>query len=73
MLGLSPDDFVRVATAGGGFTLDAQRVQVADLIRIATAASSKGARVRIQNAQSIPLNDLIRIAVAGAGAIFFEG
>jgi hypothetical protein len=73
MLGLSTDDFVRLASAGGGFTLDAQRFQVNDLVRIASAASSKGARVTIQNAQNIPLTDLIRIAVAGAGAIFFEG
>jgi hypothetical protein len=70
---LSTDDFVRVAVAGGGFTLDAQRFQVNDLVRIAVAASSKGARVAIQNAQVISINDLVRIAVAGKGAIFFEG
>jgi hypothetical protein len=72
MLGLSTDEFVRLATAGGGFTLDAQTIQVADLMRIATAASSKGARVRIQNAHLIPVNDLVRIAVAGGRCNIFR-
>jgi hypothetical protein len=72
MLGLSVDDFVRLALVGGGFEIDAQRVQVDDLVRIALAASSKGARLRIKNSQHIPINDLIRIALAGKGSTFFE-
>ena len=69
---LTTDQFVRLAVAGGGFTLDAQRFQVDELVRIAVAASSKGSRISIQNAQNIPIDSLVRIAVAGKGTTFFE-
>jgi hypothetical protein len=66
------DELVRIAVAGGGFTIDAHQVPVDGLVRIAVAASSKGARITIQNAQSLSTDNLVRIAVAGKGAIFFE-
>jgi hypothetical protein len=70
---LTSDQFVRLAVAGGSFTLDAQKFQVDELVRIAVAAWSKGGRISIKNAQIVPIDNLVRIAVAGEGTIFFEG
>jgi hypothetical protein len=40
------DDLIRIAAAGGGFSLDASTRHTDDLIRIAAAASGRGAKIR---------------------------
>ena len=67
---LSTKDLVRIAAAGGGFTISASR-GTDDLVRIAGAAAGKSARVRITNAAALGAENLVRIASAGCGAVEF--
>ncbi len=64
-------DVVRIAAAGGGFTMDAGVKQTNDLVRIAAAASSNGARIRFTGLEVRPIDELVRIAAAGGGAVEF--
>lgn len=68
----SVNDLVRIAAAGGGFTLNGSTFAVNDLVRIAAAGSNNQARLVFQNLQHLQTNDLVRIAAAGKGAIHFE-
>ena len=71
MQGYTVNQLVRLAEAGGGFTINAQQgFHVEDLERIANAAAGTGARVTIQNYR-LSLDDMIRIARAGRGAVVF--
>ena len=66
------DDLVRIALAGGGFTIDASKRTTDDLVRVALAAASKpGTRLTLRSLQSRTTDDLVRIALAGKGAVFF--
>jgi DNA replication protein len=65
------NELIRIAAAGGGFTLNGQHRTPEDLMRIAAAASITGARLTLTNIGSWPANDLIRIAAAGKGAVTF--
>jgi DNA replication protein len=67
--GLPTDDLVRIAAAGGGFELNAGQRPTVDLVRIATAARSKGARLKISGLGMMSVNDLIRISAAGGGCV----
>lgn len=67
--GLPTDDLVRIAAAGGGFELSAGERPTVDLVRIATAARNKGARLKISGLGKMSINDLIRIAAAGGGCV----
>lgn len=67
------EDLIRIANAGGGFTLDAGFRSTEDLIRIANAASNKGARVVFRGLAQRSTEDLIRIGNAGKGAVSLEG
>jgi DNA replication protein len=60
---------VRIAAAGGGFELNAGQRPTVDLVRIATAARSKGARLKISGLGMMSVNDLIRISAAGGGCV----
>lgn len=66
-------DLIRIAAAGGGFTLTATLRPTDDLIRVAAAASNSGARVVFTGLKLRPTADLIRIAAAGKGSVAFEG
>jgi len=66
------EDIIRIAAAGGGFTLRATLRPTNDLIRIAAAASSKGARITFTGLKLRPTNDIIQIASAGKGSVVFE-
>ncbi len=66
------DGLIRVASAGGGLRLDVRAHDVADLVRIASAASSKQALVILENSAALELHDMIRIASAGSGCIHFD-
>lgn len=67
------DDLIRIAAAGGGFTLTASLKPTDDLIRIAAAASNKGSCVKFVGLSLRPTDDLIRIAAAGKGCVVLEG
>lgn len=67
--GLPTDDLVRIAAAGGGFELNAGERPTVDLVRIATAARNKGARLKFSGIGAMSVSDLIRIAAAGDGCV----
>ena len=69
----STDDLIRIAAAGGGFTLAASLRTTDDLIRIAAAASGKGSRVTFMGLSLRSTSDLIRIGAAGKGCVVLEG
>lgn len=70
MRGYDPNFLIQLASSGGGFELDATGYQVETLIRIAAAASNKGAQIRLHFA-GLDTNDLLRIASAGSGSVVF--
>jgi hypothetical protein len=67
----STEDLMRIAAAGGGFTINGGPRSVEDLMRIAAAAGSKGARVTFTNMSHSTTEELMRIAAAGNGCIEF--
>ena len=69
----STDDLIRIAAAGGGFTLTATHRSTEDLIRIAAAASGKGARITFTGLTHRSTEDLIRISAASKGSVVLEG
>lgn len=68
----TPDDLIRIATAGGGFRLNAGLWQTNDLVRVAAAASNSGALVFLSGMSIRTTEDLVRIGSAGKGRIVFE-
>ena len=52
------NDLVRIAAAGGGFTLTATNRTTNDLIRIAAAASDKGSRITFTGLEHRTTDDL---------------
>lgn len=70
--GRSTEDLVRIATAGGGFKLDAAGRPTDDLVTIAAAASDWGVRLVFAGMNDRPTKDLVRIAEAGQGNVQFE-
>jgi hypothetical protein len=67
------DELVRLAVAGGGFTLSAANRPTGDLVRIAVAASSSGARVTFTGLSNRHIDELVRMGVAGKGCVVLEG
>lgn len=68
----SIDDLVRIAAAGGGFTIDAKGKAINDLVRIAAAAKNGGATITFRNTTGFALNDLVRIAAASGGSALLD-
>jgi DNA replication protein len=66
------DDLVRIAAAGGGFTLDASMKHTNDLVRIAAAASRTGTKITLRGLSLRPVDDLVRISAAGNGCVQFS-
>ncbi|MDH5426274.1 MAG: hypothetical protein OEY29_14895 [Gammaproteobacteria bacterium] len=69
----STDDLIRIAAAGGGFTLSSTHRETTDLIRIAAAASAKGSRVTFTGLSHRDTDDLVQISSAGQGCVVLEG
>ena len=65
------DDLVNLSRAGGGFAVPASTYSVDDILRIASAASQKNARITVTNI-NLTIEDLIRIGRAGKGSVFFD-
>ena len=68
----SVESLIRIVAAGGGLRIDGKARFTEDLIRIAAAASAKGARITISGMSTRGLEDLIRIGAAGKGTVSFE-
>ena len=66
------DELVKIATAGGGFVLEAGRRTTDELVKIADAAKRSGATVIFRNMAVRKTDDLARIAAAGKGRVIFE-
>lgn len=65
-------DLVRIAAAGGGLRIDCSNKMVADLVRLANAASMGGGYLILENTERMMVSDKIRIAVAGKGHVIFN-
>jgi len=68
----SIDDLIKIAAAGGGFSLAATHKDTDDLIRIAAAGSEKGSRITFTGLTHRDINDLIRISAASQGCVVLE-
>ncbi len=66
------DELIRIALAGGGFTIDARNYTTDELVQIAIAASNLGSRIRILNTNWMETEELIEIAIASKGCVTFE-
>lgn len=65
------EDLIRILTVGGGMHISASR-SVEDLVRLATVASIRRARLVIHGAGAIPTEALIRIGTVGRGSVVFD-
>jgi hypothetical protein len=66
------DTLIKLAAAGGGFSLSATGTPVEDLIRIAAAGQAGNAQLTFIVSEALSDKDLIRIAAAGAGSVIFQ-
>lgn len=71
--GRTTEDLVRIASFGGGFTLDAAGRSTDDLVRIVSFAKDKGCRIVLRGMTGRSTEDLVRIASFGKGCVHFEG
>jgi hypothetical protein len=69
----STSDLIQIASAGGGFRLEAKLRSTHDLIKIAAAAANKGSRLTFSGLNIRSTADLIQIASAGKGCVILEG
>ncbi len=65
-------ELIQIASAGGGFKLDAKNKNVLELIQIANAAANGGGRIIFTGLGNKTTIELIQISNAGKGNIFFE-
>lgn len=63
---------VKIAAAGGGFSLKAGLKPTHELVKIAAAARGSGARVTFTDLALRPTHELVQIAAAGKGVVTFE-
>ena len=71
-LHLTAEDLVRLANAGGGFSLQVENFQPDELVRIATAAAKGSARVTMGGMARLDMDQLLCVARAGRGFLTFE-
>lgn len=69
----STDDLIRIAAAGGGFSLTSTHRDTDDLVRIAAAASDKSSRVTFTGLSHRDTDELVLISAAGQGCVILEG
>ena len=68
----SIDELIKIARAGGGFTMDASLCTTEDVLRVARVAGEFGADLRISRISGKTTDDLVKIATVGKGHVFFE-
>ena len=66
------EELIAIASAGGGFGIDAGPRSTDELVRIASAAARSRARVVFYHVHARSTEEIIRIASAGEGAVSFE-
>jgi len=66
------DELVRIASAGGGFSINAGLRQTSDLITIARAGSIHGAPLVFRGLNLRTTDEIVSIAQAGKGCVSFE-
>jgi hypothetical protein len=69
---MNADDLIRIASAGGGFKMNAGTKPTHDLIRIAAAASAAKVRIYLGAMSMRPVDDFISIGAASGGAVVFQ-
>ncbi|HEV2159562.1 hypothetical protein [Bradyrhizobium sp.] len=68
----SVEDLMKIATAGGGFKMDASKRSTEDLMKIAYCSKTSGARLTFTNMGHRQTIDLMKIASSGGGTVSFE-
>jgi DNA replication protein len=65
-------DLVRIAAAGGGLRINCEKHLLPEIIRIASAASSGGGFIILENTSRLLTTDMVRIAAASKGHVIFN-
>jgi len=65
-------ELMQIASAGGGFRLNAALRPTHELMQIASAAKGSGAKLVLAGLKLRPTHELLQIAAAGKGVVFFE-
>jgi DNA replication protein len=68
----SIEELIKIARAGGGFTMDASHCTTDEVVRVAEVAGEHGTDLRISKICGKTTDDLVKIAAAGRGHVFFE-
>lgn len=68
----SIEELIKIAEAGGGFSMDASHCTTEEVVRVARVAGECGAELRISRICGKTTDDLVKIASAGKGHVFFE-
>lgn len=66
------DELVQIASAGGGFSIDAAKLTNEEIISIASAASGRKSRITVLNVNMKTTDELVAIASAGNGCVVFD-
>jgi hypothetical protein len=66
-------ELMQIASAGGGFRMDASARPTHELMQIAGAAKNGGANVIMVGMTTRPTHELMQIASMGRGRVSFEG
>lgn len=68
----SIEELIKIAQAGGGFSMNASRCTTDDILRVAEVAGKTGAELRISRICGKTTDELVKIAEVGKGKVFFE-
>jgi hypothetical protein len=66
------DDIMKIVATGGGVKMDGTQRSTEDLMKIASAASYRGARVIFTGMALRPTDDLMKIGASGKDNVSFE-
>jgi hypothetical protein len=69
----SVEELMKVVAAGGGIRMDGSKRLTNDLMKIASAAKHRGARITFTNMAYRSTEELMQIGAAGQGQVVFEG
>lgn len=65
-------ELIRIAAAGGGFSLDAKLRTTSELTQIASAAARGGGTIHLNGMEIRKTSELEQIASAGKGRVVFD-